>query len=417
MKRVLIISPYFPPVNTPDMQRVRMSLPYLQEFGWEAEIDPLLLNSIPKNIIIHTVFPIPKKYTSLMGLGSIAIRSLLAYKNKVNQILEHSKFDLLFFSTTQFPVCILGGYWKKKFNIPYVIDIQDPWHTNYYLDKPKHQRPPKFWFSYRLNKYMEPIAMRRVDGLISVSEDYINLLKDRYLNLSTVPTSVITFGAYPEDFKIADLASVSSSITKEPGKFNIVYTGVVGHIMKASLEVLFRCLDTLKKDLPEIYKRIDFHFIGTSYANGNKAVMTVLPIAEGFNVAEKVTEQTNRIGFFEALKTMKSADALLIIGSDDQKYTASKLYPYIMAEKPLLAILHEKSSASTILKECSAGELIPLSSTASGAYQLFKEFVIAIADNTYINTTDWQEFEKYTARAMTGKVTQLFNEVISAYDN
>ena len=36
--RVLIVSPHFPPVNAPDHQRVRMSLPYLGEFGWEGHV-------------------------------------------------------------------------------------------------------------------------------------------------------------------------------------------------------------------------------------------------------------------------------------------------------------------------------------------------------------------------------------------
>ncbi len=34
MKRVLIISPHFPPINAPDCQRVRMSLPYYRRYGW-----------------------------------------------------------------------------------------------------------------------------------------------------------------------------------------------------------------------------------------------------------------------------------------------------------------------------------------------------------------------------------------------
>lgn len=38
MKRVLIISPHFPPINAPDMQRVRMSLPYYKDMGWGVPI-------------------------------------------------------------------------------------------------------------------------------------------------------------------------------------------------------------------------------------------------------------------------------------------------------------------------------------------------------------------------------------------
>jgi hypothetical protein len=62
LKRVLIISPYFPPSNAADMQRVRMSLPYFAEFGWQAEVvtvderysdlvkDELLTQSLPAGL-------------------------------------------------------------------------------------------------------------------------------------------------------------------------------------------------------------------------------------------------------------------------------------------------------------------------------------------------------------------------------
>jgi len=38
MKRVLIVSPNFPPINAPDMQRVRMSLPFYRDNGWEPVV-------------------------------------------------------------------------------------------------------------------------------------------------------------------------------------------------------------------------------------------------------------------------------------------------------------------------------------------------------------------------------------------
>ncbi len=38
MRRVLIVSPHFPPVNAADHHRVRMALAYLEEFGWSAAV-------------------------------------------------------------------------------------------------------------------------------------------------------------------------------------------------------------------------------------------------------------------------------------------------------------------------------------------------------------------------------------------
>lgn len=216
LKKVLIISPYFPPTNAADMQRIRISLPFFTEYGWEAEVvcvdkaysdlstDELLLQSLPSNLKVHYVKALSKKHTAKLGLGSIALRSLWYFKRKVNQLLRLNKYDLIYFSTTQFPVCILGAYWKNKFGIPYIIDMQDPWHSTYYQDKPKNERPAKYWFSYRLNEYLEPIAMKKVDGLISVSTAYIKTLQERYPNTKNIPTATITFGAFDKDLEIAD---------------------------------------------------------------------------------------------------------------------------------------------------------------------------------------------------------------------
>ena len=84
MKTVLIISPHFPPINAPDMQRLRQSLPFFFENGWEAEVitvnkdcieinslDNLMLENIPKNIKIHTIQAWDINKTRKFSLGSL----------------------------------------------------------------------------------------------------------------------------------------------------------------------------------------------------------------------------------------------------------------------------------------------------------------------------------------------------------
>src|SRR2546423_720214 len=106
------------------MHRVRTSLPYFPANGWDAEavvvdpdyvdmsLDPLLTHSLPPEIEVHKVKAFRKSYTSKIGLGSIALRSLFFYARLVNSLLKAKHYDLIYFSTTQFPVCILGAYWK-----------------------------------------------------------------------------------------------------------------------------------------------------------------------------------------------------------------------------------------------------------------------------------------------------------------
>lgn len=424
MKKLLIISPYFPPANAPDMQRIRMSLPYFAKFDWHAEIvtvadnanefplDHLLLQSIPSNTIIHQVDSFPKKWTNKFGLGSLALRSLWFYKQKVNKILRAQKFDLIYFSTTQFPVCILGAYWKKEYGIPYVIDMQDPWHSDYYEDKPKNERPAKYWFSYRLNKCLEPIAMQSVDGLISVSEEYITNLKKRYSKIKNIPAKIIPFGFSKIDFEIADKFIKQSDIKLNSNKINIIYTGAVGNIMKASISFLCKTLAHLKVNKKTLYDKLQFYFIGTSYATAGKGIETVLPIALNYKVGDCIIEKTDRINYLESIYLLKRADLLLIIGSDDHSYNPSKIFTYAFAKKPILGVFNSRSKANEVIKKCSEGFVVNYDIKDSiNELALFLEHFQEIQQKVIMKEN--KNLFSYSAKELTKKQCELFNEVIN----
>jgi len=401
-----------------------MSLPYFASLGWEAEVvtvhekyydivkDKFLLESIPSNIKIHKVKALTKKWTSKFGLGSLALRSLWFFRKKGNQLLKNGSFDLVYFSTTEFPVCILGAYWKRKYNVPYVIDIQDPWHTDYYKNKPKAERPKKYWFSYRLHKYLEPIAMKHVDGIISVSDDYVRTLQERYTQLRTKPTSVITFGAFDIDFAIAKAHSKDLVLAFQPtGKINLVYIGRGGYDMKPALSILFGAFKQGMALQPELFCKVHMHFIGTSYAPKGQGISTISPVASEFDISAHVTEYSDRIGFYESLKNMQYANGLIIIGSNEAAYTASKLYPYVLAKKQLFAVMHAESSGVKVIGDCNAGYLVPIGEPIEKATQALTDYLNSICMQTS-PATDWKSFEKYTASNMAKKQVLLFNTVI-----
>ncbi|MFC0514563.1 glycosyltransferase [Mucilaginibacter angelicae] len=420
-RNVLIISPYFPPVNAADMQRVRMSLPYFRAFGWDAEVvavdplytdmgtDALLSESVPPEIRVHTVKAFPKSFTSRFGLGSIALRSLWFYRQLVNSLLIKKKYDLIYFSTTQFPVCILGAYWKKKFGVPYVVDMQDPWHSGYYRDKPRDQRPPKYWFSYRLNKYLERPAIRHADGLISVSDNYIEDLKARYPSIRDVPSATITFGAFDPDMQIAAAHNAGFSNILDPSCTNIVYIGRGGADLHKAIAPLFRAIGAGSGNLPRL-KPFRCYFIGTSYAPAGQGSPSILPLARQFGIAEQVTELTDRIGFYHSLATLQRADALFIAGSDDPRYTASKIFPYTLAAKPLLGIFNPASSAIRILKEYGAVHVYDYESVEA---QQIDAFLSGLRDDSKRSPQyEPQAIAKYSAQQMTARQCSLFDKVL-----
>eukprot|EP01037_Dinobryon_pediforme_P013983 gene13983-14100_t len=424
-KRLLIISPYFAPANAADMHRIRMSLPYFSANGWDAELvtvdeiyleigkDPLLTLNIPSGTIIHKIKPIPKKYTAMFGLGSVAIRSLWAYLQTVNVLLKTQSFDLVYFSTTQFPVCILGTYWKKRFKIPFVIDLQDPWHSEYYLNKPANQRPPKYWFAYRLNKYLEPIAIKQADGLISVSEKYITTLQKRYPEIETTPWSVIPFGAFKPDLPVAKANSKLFAALLQPGFTNIVYVGRGGLDMHPALSLLFEGFKKGLADHPELFKRIKLYFIGTSYAPQGRGVPTVLPLARDYAIEDQVIEITDRINYYHALATLDNAAALIIPGSDDPQYSASKLYPYLLSQKPLMLILNSHSPAVRILDQSSRGQiLVTLGHPEKNRHHLIYETLKKWASAEFEPLTLLPGFKDFSAEILTLKQAELFNTAL-----
>ncbi len=407
------------------MHRVRMSLPYFKEFGWEATImttdakysdilmDDLLVQSVPPDIKIHTVKALNKRLTAKVGLGSDALRSLWYYRQKVNDILKNEKYDLVYFSTTQFPLCILGAYWKKRFGVPYVIDMQDPWHSNYYQGKPKDQQPAKYWFSYRLHKFLEPIAMKQVDGLISVSDHYINDLKTRYPALKYIPSATITFGAFEPDIKIAEDNQNKFNSLLQTGFKNIVYVGRGGVDMHKAIQPVFEALKKGLTNQPELFSKLKFYFIGTSYAPAGKGTATILFLAKQYEVEKSIVEITSRISYYHALLTLLQADALFIPGSDDPKYTASKIYPYLLTRKPLLSIFNSKSGAVDTLNEFGLIDNYTYDKT-NGLIDKINNFLIKVAtgkaESTVYNKT---ALEKYSAKKMTERQCVLFNIVLN----
>ncbi|MDB5155031.1 MAG: hypothetical protein JWR54_3782 [Mucilaginibacter sp.] len=410
------------------MHRIRTSLPYFKEFGWDAEIvcidekysevvkDDLLIESVNAGIKIHRVKALNKKITSKIGLGSLALRSLWYYRQKVNDILKKEKYDLIYFSTTQFPVCVLGAYWKNRFKIPYVIDMQDPWHSEYYKDKPKVQQPKKYWFSYRLNKYLEPVAMQQVDGLVSVSDDYINDLKTRYPAIKDVPSATITFGAFEPDIKIAvENQNLFKPLLQSEFK-NIVYVGRGGMDMHKAVIPVFEALKKGLKYQPALFSKLKFYFIGTSYAPKGTGKPTIMPLATEHGVEGNVVEITDRISYYHTLSTLQQAHALFIPGSDDPKYTASKIYPYLLTKKPLMVVFNKDSSAVKALNRCADNAIIltfdnQSEDLSNAIYQVLTNWAIDL----FVPITLTKKFGNYSARNLTGKQIELFNQAIKHF--
>ena len=429
MNRVLIVSPHFPPTNAPDHQRVRMSLPYFREYGWDPVVlavdagtvaapqDELLARTVPDDIPVHRVAAWSEGWTRRCGIGSLGYRSWFPLQSAGDQLLGSAPFDLVYFSTAQHLVTLLGPRWLRRLGMPYVVDIQDPWRTDFYA-RPGAPPPPGGW-KYRFARWqaehLEERAWAGAAGFISVSQAYLDQLAGRYPWFATLPSAVIPFGAPQQDFDLArNQPGLSAAFVREPGTLNLVSVGAVGPIMRPALEYLFAAVRQLRMQHPEAVRRLRFHFIGTSYAPPSRAMCSVRPIAESCGVGDLVREQPGRVGYFTAIRTLLEADAIVIPGSEDAAYNPSKIAPCFLADKPTLALTPAGSALDQMASELEFATIArwpELTGTTPAT-----DFLIALLLNpapTRHPSRNWDLFRaRHTARARTRQQCELLERAL-----
>jgi len=426
VKKVLIVSPHFPPINAPDHQRVRMSLPFFKEFSWDPSVlavdsewvegpqDHFLEKTLPSSLRVTYTDALPLAWTRRLGIGSLAYRARRSLRRAGEALLREGSFDLIFFSTTVFPVMALGPRWKAQFGVPYVLDFQDPWVSDYYKNHPE-RRPPggrlKYGLSSWLANRLEPRAIRSAAHVVCVSAGYAPMFMERYRDLSSKFFTTLPFGAPEYDFELLPTLDVKQSLfDPNDGREHWVYIGRGGADMGFAVRAFCTALNKHAENHPQVRAMLRVHFAGTDYAPRDRARKTIEPIAQECGVADMVSEQTDRMPYFSVLRCLADADGLFIPGSDDKTYTASKLYPYILARKPLLAVFHQESSVTEILRATGAGSVV----TFDDSHDLNQ-----VSQNIYdqwflrwpqsVPSTDWSAFAPYTARSMTERLCAVFD--------
>jgi hypothetical protein len=185
--------------------------------------------------------------------------------------------------------------------------------------------------------------MPKADGLMAVSQAYIDTMQQRYPVLETAPRRTLQFGVEPRDFEIARGPLVrNTAFSKAPGMLDLVFAGVVPPSMDRAITALLlgaREILSTRKSAPTLR----FHFLGTDYADAGRARGRVLPLARECGMEGAVNEIVTRLPYFEALRALTDADIILLLGTDDVSYSASKFAQTMAAGRPTFSIFHEDS--------------------------------------------------------------------------
>ncbi len=114
---------------------------------------------------------------------------------------------------------------------------------------------------------------------------------------------------------------------------------------------------------------------------------------------------------------MRDAGGLIIVGSDSPSYSASKLYPYLFARKPIIAVLHQDSPAVKILRDAGMEDVVTfepshLAHSHTLMAQALRRFrtMVQNASQPELNES---ELSRYRAVKMARRQAEVFERAVN----
>lgn len=392
------------------MQRLRVCAGHFAELGWEShvlcvdhrqigrEIDESLHETIPADLPITRVGAIPR----LPGFSAIGLRALITLGSAGAKLLKTHKFDLVLVSTTAFPVMYLAARWARRYNVPYVLDFQDPWGVFPFEARQFLRQDPKSRMMQWLHRQLERPTIQGVGGLVAVNQRYVDSLQEHYD--IDVPYLVQPFPYSELDFEVIarrNQVRTSGSVDRDDA-INGVCLGRIPDSMGAQLRCLFALLRQSRSELGS--SALSLRFTGTTYDASEQSCVSRL--LEEFDLQSLVSESAQRISYLESLAEMKNADVLLLLGSSDTSYLPSKVTQYLASGRPIVLVADRTSQLYQQIGTYPGVLAIDSGRPPAAGFNLSAD----VAD--LVRTSDYGPRGALEAKVATTQLTKLFDQVI-----
>ncbi len=432
LKNLLIIYPHWHPANLAGVQRPRLIGNFLKEYGWnprvltvdssyfEEEPDNDFRKTFSKDFQVTRVKALPIFRPRL--IGDVGIRAFYSLYNKAISIIQNESIDFIWLPIPSFYNALLGRLLFDKTGVQYGVDYIDPWVRDI-----TNQNNFRAKLSQLVARRLEPIAIKKASLISGVSTAYYqsvlkrnfpNLfntegyLEDKGMNPHTNSKLVhvgMPYGFDPNDHKVK-LPNLQTPWDKSKKEKIWLYAGAFLPNSHYFLELMFSAISRLRSE-GNWDESIRLYFIGT----GSYPAKRITSYAQDFGLSDIVIEYRQRFPFLHILNFLNQADRVLVIGSTEKHYTASKTYQVILSEKPVFAIFHEESSAVTVLEECESEQyLVKWQEDLSD--EKFGKLLTQTLKNLQIESVEWNPnykvLEKYSAKASAGKLVEAIESCL-----
>lgn len=413
MKTVLIIYPHWVPANLAGVQRPRLIGNYLMKFGWkpllltveskyyEEALDPLMAKTVSDDIeVIYT-----KAYnvTKPRLIGDIGLRAFPFLKKRAIQICNERKIDFIWIPIPSFYTAILGRQLHEKTGIPYGIDYIDPWVRDI-----TNQNDLRARLSQIVARILEPYAVKKAALITGVSTPYYQPTIDRNFKIEPVHAGM-PYGFDPNDHSI-ELNDIKLPWDDVPNCKPWIYAGAFLPNSHLFMESFFETIAILKKE-GEWDDDIKLFFIGT----GPYPAKRITAYAADYGLGEIVTERRERFPFLHVLNFLSKADKVMLFGSTEKHYTASKTFQCLLSKRPLFSMLHADSSAVEVIKKANADAfLLPYhdGNTKSTIVKQLKSILVNLQD-----VKEWSpnldSLDNYTSKQSAKVLAETMDKVLN----
>ncbi|MBC7220190.1 glycosyltransferase [Candidatus Bipolaricaulota bacterium] len=423
MRKVLLITYYFPPRPGVASLRLRGVAKYLPEYGWE----PVILTAAlpgepePRFNVVQTSYPgdVTARWKKKLGLApdngfqkQIGIpralrESRASFTSKVinctkaiivypdeqkswypfavsagHDLLKRERFDALLSSSGPVTCHLIARELKRRHGIPWVADLRDLWTQNHYY--------PYGLLRRLFERRLELKTLELADVLVTVSGPLAEELQSLHRNKRVL---AITNGFDPDE-----VASVP--LTKE---FTITYTGQL-YEGNRDPALLFQAVHELVADGTIDPLDIRIRFYGEAPYWLEQQV--------GHYQLGEIVSLHHTVPRDVALTKQRESQVLLLLNRDDPRergvYTG-KIFEYLAAKRPILALGGPGGVVAQLLKETGAGVHVNLydhlKAFLSSWYQEYK------TEGEVRYKGQWEAVHKYSHREMARRFAYLLDEI------
>jgi hypothetical protein len=373
VKTCILVAPHFPPSNLAAVHRTRIWARHLPEFGWkpiiltthwkhyEEALDWDLHRMLPEGLEVVSTGALPTR--PLRMVGDIGIRAFPWHLHAIRRLVRERKIDFLHIPIPSNYSALLGRAARYLTGIPYGIDYIDPWVHEWPGSEVKWS---KAWTSCKLARLLEPWAVKHASAITGITRGYYQGVLDRNPHLGKqAVVDFMPYGSEAGDFDLAAGLSLEAPLWEDDGRFHAIYAGAMLPKAVRPLRALLTALSDLKGQRPDLARHFQLHFVGTGSHPSDPLSHQVVPFAQEAGVADLVSEHPHRMPYFRVLAHLRRASGVLVLGSTEPHYSPSKTFQAIQSEKPILALLHEDSTAVGYLRQV-GGTLVHTMDEATG---------------------------------------------------